>query len=61
MTVKEYREKHPNCGYCVHKTYGSYLTCDATLKRMSKGTAKKCPCYVPAEWRYEKGGKRYGN
>jgi hypothetical protein len=27
--------------------------CDATQKKMSKRTAKKCPCYVPEKWKYD--------
>jgi hypothetical protein len=49
MTVKEYREKHPNCQYCNHRTWGMDR-CSATDKRMSKRTAKKCPCYIPEKW-----------
>ena len=52
MTVKEYREKHPNCKYCKNwmcmDSYG--YECSATRKRMTKRTAKKCPCYVPEKW-----------
>ena len=52
MTVKEYREKYPNCKYCKNwmcmDGYGD--ECSATRKRMTKRTAKKCPCYVPEKW-----------
>ena len=63
MTVKEYREKSPNCKYCHHCAYRAGVPlerCDATNKVMSKRTAKKCPCYVPKSWAYEidkKGGE----
>lgn len=55
MTVKEYREKHPNCRYCKNWMYGdSYgYECSATRKRMTRRTAKKCPCYVPEKWRFD--------
>ena len=55
MTVKEYREKYPNCKYCNHWMLGDEYgyACSATMKRMTKGTAKKCPCYVPAKWRFD--------
>ncbi len=48
MTVKEYREKHPNCSYCNHQAHSSDFRCPATKLIMSKRTAKKCPCYLPA-------------
>lgn len=53
MKVTEYRRKHPNCKYCAH--YGGWMSykCDATQKKMSKRTAKKCPCYVPEKWKYD--------
>jgi hypothetical protein len=57
MTVKEYREKHPSCFYCHHRLCGNFNICDATRKRVSTKTAKKCPCYVPEKWHYEKGGE----
>ena len=53
MTVKEYREKYPNCKYCNHRMLG-FDNCQATGKRMSKRTAKKCPCYIPETWRFDK-------
>ena len=59
MTVKEYRIEHPNCKYCHHNTIQAgvpFEKCDATHKVMSKRTAKKCPCYIPKVWVYEKGG-----
>lgn len=48
MTVKKYRERHPNCKYCKYWMLGdSYgYECSATKKIMRKRTAKKCPCYV---------------
>lgn len=49
MTVKEYREKYPNCRYCRHRLNG-LDTCSATDQKMSKRTAKKCPCYEPDKW-----------
>lgn len=52
MTVKEYREKHPDCEYCHHRVQ-PFFNCIALNKRMSKRTAKKCPCYVPTKWKYE--------
>ena len=57
MTVNEYRKKHPDCQYCDQRIPPfSDCICVATNKRMSKRRAKKCPCYVPQEWRYEKKG-----
>ena len=53
MTVKEYREKNPNCRYCLHGTRGSDY-CSATEKRKSKRTAKRCPCYIPEKWYLDK-------
>lgn len=53
MTVLEYRQKHPDCGYCHHKVPG-FDICLATNERMSRKRAKKCPCYVPEKWSYEK-------
>lgn len=50
MTVKEYREKHPRCEYCLHnyaRFPSTLFRCPATEQRMSKRTAKKCPCYIP--------------
>lgn len=49
MTVDEYRKKHPNCEYCDNKI-SPFERCIATDKRMSKRTAKKCPCFVPKKW-----------
>jgi hypothetical protein len=40
MTVKEYREEHPNCEYCNHNIPPSFSRCPATRKHMSKRTAK---------------------
>lgn len=48
MTVKEYREKHPNCKYCNHSVHTKALRCPATRRIKLKMTAKKCPCYMPA-------------
>lgn len=56
MTVFEYRQKNPDCEYCVHQQR-PFDTCLATNKRMGKTTAKKCPCYIPETWKYEKGGR----
>lgn len=62
MTIKEYREKHPNCNYCLncgHKADVPFERCKATNKVMRKRTAKKCPCYRPKDWIFdpiEKGG-----
>ena len=56
MTVYEYRKKHPDCGYCHHRI-PPFDNCCATNKRMSKKTAKKCPCYVPKKWDYEVEGR----
>lgn len=53
MTVKEYREKHPNCKYCKNRMSGEDYECSATGKRITKRTAKKCPCYIPIIWKYE--------
>lgn len=53
MTVTEYREKHPNCEYCQHRGFTTYI-CSATKKRMSKMVAKKCPCYLAATWPSDK-------
>ena len=53
MTVKEYREKNPNCCYCNHRSM-SMDYCSATQKKMSKRTAKKCPCYTPKKWYLDK-------
>ena len=44
MTVNEYRDKHPNCEYCVHHSK-LYYFCPATKKEMKKHTAKFCPCF----------------
>jgi hypothetical protein len=58
MKVHEYRKLHPDCAYCKHRI-PPFEKCSATNKRMSKRTAKKCPCYCPEEWKYEtdkKGG-----
>lgn len=49
MTIKEYREQNPNCSYCRHRING-LDTCAATEQKMSKRTAKKCPCYEPDKW-----------
>lgn len=49
MTVTEYRKKYPNCDYCKYH-FPAFDFCSATRKRMSKRTAKKCPCYVPSVW-----------
>lgn len=60
MTIKEYREKHPNCKYCLNRADAPFKRCNATNKVMSKRTAKKCPCYRPQVWIFdpiEKGGK----
>ena len=59
MTINEYREKHPDCEYC-HNHIHPFDKCIATNKRMSKTTAKHCPCYVPEPWKHntdKKGGK----
>lgn len=53
MTVTEYRTKYPSCEYCRNRMR-PFDRCIATNKRISKRTAKKCPCYVPEEWKYEK-------
>ena len=53
MTIKEYREKHPNCQYCKHRV-PPFDICLATDKIMGKSTAKRCPCYIPEEWKYER-------
>lgn len=53
LTVTLYREKNPNCEYCEHKGY-ALKYCPATKKKMSKRTAKKCPCYTPEKWYKEK-------
>ena len=49
MTVKEYREKHPDCKYCNHTIHFKGLRCPATRRLKTKLTAKKCPCYMPAD------------
>lgn len=54
MTVTEYRKKYPNCEYCKHKLSGFIYTCSATGQKLSKRTAKKCPCYEAETWRYDK-------
>lgn len=51
MTVNEYRKKHPDCTYCHHRI-PPFDTCVAVNKRMNKRRAKKCPCYIPEEWKY---------
>lgn len=53
MTVTEYREKYPNCYYCKHQI-GGLSKCVATEKKISKRTAKKCPCYEPEKWKLDK-------
>lgn len=60
MTVTKYREANPDCEYCAHNNH-VFDTCFATNKKKSKSRAKKCPCYVPEEWKWEKEeGKRDG-
>jgi hypothetical protein len=55
MTVFEWRQVFPNCEYC--KNYiPPFGECKATGQRIGKRTAKKCPCFVPEEWRLEKKG-----
>ena len=56
MKVIEYRTMHPNCNYCKNRIL-PFERCVATDQMMSKRAAKRCPCYVPEEWKYEKGGK----
>ena len=56
MTVTEYREKHPDCEYCVHNNH-VFDTCFATNLRKSKNRAKKCPCYKALPWEYEEAVK----
>lgn len=53
MTVTEYRETHPNCEYCKHRGFSDFI-CYATQKKLSKRTAKKCPCYTPVKWHGDK-------
>lgn len=61
MTVTEYREKHPNCEYCYHSPAIKVNNkCDATGKRVSNRTAKKCPCYVARRWAFDKNASLYG-
>ena len=55
MTVTEYRTKHPNCEYCRNRMH-PFKRCIATNKKMSEKTTKKCPCYIPEKWKFEKGG-----
>lgn len=55
MTVHEYRKNYPDCEYCKHRI-PPFDVCQATNKRMRKRTAKKCPCYAPEEWAFEKKG-----
>lgn len=55
MTVFEYRKEHPDCEYCKNRI-PPFDVCVATNKKMNKITAKKCPCFVPEEWRLEKKG-----
>lgn len=46
MTVNEYRQKHPNCKYCIHNCYYGFSDrCVATNKIVLRWTAKWCPCY----------------
>lgn len=52
MTVIEYRKNNPDCQYCRHRIF-PYDTCLATNKKISKRRAKKCPCYIPAEWNFD--------
>ncbi len=47
MTVKEYREKHPNCRYCKYSfdcAMGIYY-CEAKEKQIFFNKAKKCEVY----------------
>ena len=53
MTVTEYRRKYPDCEYCRHRT-PPFNTCLAINKRISKRQAKKCPCYEPEKWQFDK-------
>lgn len=56
MTVKEYREKYPDCCYCKNWMLGDSYghRCSAINKIMTKRTAKKCPCYVPEKWKFDR-------
>lgn len=49
MTVKEYREKNPNCKYCRHGLDYDYV-CEATGKFcgfFQRIVASTCPLYEP--------------
>jgi hypothetical protein len=51
MTVKEYREKEPNCRYCKYSCYlelGFYM-CNAKEKFLLSNKAKKCEVYQAKE------------
>lgn len=56
MKVIEYRMMHPNCKYCKNRMW-PFERCAATNQKMSKRVAKRCPCYVPEKWLYEKDGE----
>lgn len=49
MTIKEYREKHPNCAYCRYWNdfiyFGHY--CEVKKKFALHREAKKCELYDP--------------
>lgn len=48
MTVKEYREKHPKCKYCIHyDEYALIFRCKA--KKSIACCAKECPMYALKE------------
>lgn len=56
MTVYEYRRKHPDCEYCKNMCR-PFDRCLATNQKMSKRTARKCPCYAAEGW--EERGMRH--
>ena len=46
LTVNEYREKHPDCEYCLHRAR-PFDKCIALNKRMGKRTAKNALAMFP--------------
>lgn len=55
MKVTEYREKNPNCQYCInYSPFTAGGRCPATDKPMKKRTARTCPCYRAQKWHLDK-------
>ena len=56
MSVREYREKHPNCQYCENCEYWDLGTiiCGAKQKWFMFNRARWCPLYQAKS--YKRGG-----